>query len=149
MRCLVSGFAFVFYYFIIKHCLVNNFLLLNLKNGNDVNDWVGPPTDASGHILAVHPKPDDTCNKEWICEHRWRQIYNMVRFRNVAGDAPVQHWWDNGGRQIAFSRGNKAFIAINLEPSTRLVQKLQTGLPAGTYCDLITGVLQGKARKLS
>jgi alpha-amylase len=42
-----------------------------------------------------------------MCEHRWRQIYNMVRFRNTAGFQTVQNWWDNGNNQIAFSRGNK------------------------------------------
>jgi alpha-amylase len=24
-----------------------------------------------------------TCGNGWVCEHRWRQIYNMVEFRNV------------------------------------------------------------------
>jgi alpha-amylase len=50
---------------------------------------------------------DLSCGGGWICEHRWRQIYNMVRFRNTAQGQPVQNWWDNGNNQIAFSRGNK------------------------------------------
>lgn len=37
----------------------------------------------------------------------------MVGFRNVAGDAGLNDWWDNGSNQIAFCRGNRAFIAIN------------------------------------
>ena len=37
----------------------------------------------------------------------------MVQFRNAAGNSAVQNWWDNGNNQIAFSRGNVAFIAIN------------------------------------
>lgn len=37
----------------------------------------------------------------------------MVAFRNVAGNTGVNNWWDNGNNQIAFCRGNNAFIAIN------------------------------------
>ena len=50
---------------------------------------------------------DLSCGGGWICEHRWRQIYNMVRFRNTAAGQSVQNWWDNGENQIAYSRGNK------------------------------------------
>lgn len=62
----------------------------------------------------------------------------MVAFRNVAYGSNVQNWWDNGDNQIAFSRGNKGFFVLNLEGSD-LDQTFQTGLPAGTYCDVISG----------
>ena len=62
----------------------------------------------------------------------------MVKFRNVANGQPVLNWWDNGGNQISFSRGSKAFIAINNEVFGMDV-KLQTGLPGGTYCDINSG----------
>lgn len=39
----------------------------------------------------------------------------MVAFRNAVRDTRVENWWDNGLNQIAFSRGNKGFIAINAE----------------------------------
>ncbi|KAJ6223217.1 hypothetical protein RDWZM_001762 [Blomia tropicalis] len=110
-----------------------------IVNGKDENDWIGPPTDGSGSILSVKPNSDLTCNQEWICEHRWRQIYSMVQFRNTAGDEPVKNWWDNGDYQIAFSRGAKTFIAINLQNGQHLKQNLHTGLPSGNYCDLVTG----------
>jgi len=42
-----------------------------------------------------------------VCEHRWRQVYNMVAFRNVVAGQPLQHWQAPGDFQIAFSRGNK------------------------------------------
>ncbi|KAA0203929.1 hypothetical protein HAZT_HAZT003499 [Hyalella azteca] len=51
-------------------------------------------------------------------------------------------WWDNGNNQIAFCRGNKGFLAINNE-SYDLKQTLQTCLPAGTYCDVISGNVSG------
>jgi alpha-amylase len=81
---------------------------------------------------------DDSCGNGWICEHRWRQIYNMNVFRNAAGTATVSNWWDNGGNQIAFSRGNRAFIAINNEDFGMDVT-LQTGMAGGRYCDIISG----------
>jgi alpha-amylase len=42
----------------------------------------GPPQN-NGDILSPIINSDDTCDNGWICEHRWRQIYNMVGFRNV------------------------------------------------------------------
>jgi alpha-amylase len=62
----------------------------------------------------------------------------MAKFRNVADGQQVQNWWDNGNHQIAFSRGNKAFIAINNEDYSMDVT-LKTGLPGGVYCDIISG----------
>jgi alpha-amylase len=62
----------------------------------------------------------------------------MAGFRNVAEGQAVQNWWDNGAHQIAFSRGNKAFLAINNEAFGMDVT-LQTGLPGGQYCDIISG----------
>ena len=103
---------------------------------------MGPPND-NGVIKDVTRNADLSCNaKEWICEHRWREIYNMVKFRNVAGDEKVTNWWDNGNNAIAFGRGNKAFIVINNEDSV-VDNTFQTGLPAGQYCDIITGSLEG------
>ena len=54
----------------------------------------------------------------------------------------MTNWWSGADYQIAFSRGNRAFVAFNLEGHD-LSARLQTGLPAGTYCDVISGHLQG------
>jgi alpha-amylase len=62
----------------------------------------------------------------------------MAKFRNVAGYEPVSAWWDNGGNQIAFSRGSKAFISINNENFDMDIV-LKTGLTSGNYCDIISG----------
>lgn len=98
----------------------------------------GPPAEANGDLRSPTINPDQSCGNGWICEHRWRQITNMVAFRNTAGDALLHNWWDNGHNQIAFSRGNRAFIAINNQAET-LNHSLNTGLPAGRYCDIISG----------
>ncbi len=74
----------------------------------------------------------------WKCQHAWREISSMVGFRNAARGQAVTNWWDNGGDQIAFGRGSKAYVAINHEGSS-LTRTFQTSLPAGDYCDVQSG----------
>ncbi|MFE5486392.1 carbohydrate-binding module family 20 domain-containing protein [Streptomyces sp. NPDC056527] len=71
----------------------------------------------------------------WKCQHAWREIASMVGFRNAARGTAVTNWWDNGNNAIAFGRGAKAYVALNHEGSS-LTRTFQTGLPAGTYCDV-------------
>lgn len=79
------------------------------------------------------------CSNGWVCEHRWRGIANMVDFRNYTNSVfSTSNWWSNGNNQISFSRGSLGFVAINRE-GTSLSRTFQTGLPAGTYCDVIHG----------
>ncbi|THA60263.1 glycosidase [Streptomyces sp. A0958] len=74
----------------------------------------------------------------WKCQHAWREISSMVGFRNAARGESVTDWWDNGGNQIAFGRGSKAYVAINHEGSS-LTRTFQSSLPAGDYCDVQSG----------
>ncbi|KAL7873299.1 hypothetical protein AOLI_G00123700 [Acnodon oligacanthus] len=110
----------------------------NFENGKDKNDWMGPPSHSNGSTKAVPINPDTTCGDGWVCEHRWRQIRNMVKFRNVVDDQPFSNWWDNGNNQIAFGRGRRGFIVINND-DRNLHETLSTGLPGGIYCDIISG----------
>jgi len=110
----------------------------NYQNGEDVNNWMGPPHDSNWNIVSPIFNADGACLGDWKCEHRWRQIYNMVEFRNVVAGTTLNDWWDNGNNQIAFCRGGKGFVALNNDGSD-LSQNLQTCLPAGTYCDVISG----------
>lgn len=59
-------------------------------------------------------------------------------FRNIVDGQPFTNWWDNGSNQVAFGRGNRGFIVFNNDDWS-LSLTLQTGLPAGTYCDVISG----------
>jgi len=79
----------------------------------------------------------DCDSSEWICQHRWGNIANMVGFRSRVGDTPVANWWSNGNNQIAFSRGDRGFVVINNEGGT-LSRSFQTGLPEGNYCDVLS-----------
>ncbi|XP_071491164.1 alpha-amylase A-like [Diadema antillarum] len=102
------------------------------------NDDDSPPAYSDGSIISPSIKSDGTCGNGWVCEHRWRQIRNMACFRNAAGTNGVQNWYDNGNNFIAFSRGSRAFFALNNEGYT-FSEWLYTGLPAGDYCDVISG----------
>ncbi len=89
------------------------------------------PFDASGN-----PK----INVDWDFIHRWGGISNMVKFRSTTSGQGVANFVNGTANQIAFSRGNRGFVAINNEFSA-WNPTLQTGLPAGTYCNVIQGQL--------
>ncbi|KAM9844640.1 alpha-amylase-like [Aulostomus maculatus] len=113
-----------------------------IVDGKDQNDWTGPPSHDDGSTKPVQINQDQTCGDRWVCEHRWRQITNMVIFRNVVNGQPHSNWWDNQNNQVAFGRGDRGFIVFNND-DWDLDVTLQTGLPAGTYCDVISGQKEG------
>jgi len=113
--------------------------------GPDENDGIGPPTN-DGHdiknvVIQENGGCDDGSQHTWVCEHRWRMIGNMAEWRNKAGNEEdnFHNWWDNGNNQVAFGRNGQAFIVFNFEDGGVLDLDLQTGLPAGEYCDIISG----------
>ncbi|GAA2473563.1 carbohydrate-binding module family 20 domain-containing protein [Streptomyces thermolineatus] len=126
---------------------------LTYKNGADytlANVFMlahpyGSPNVYSGYEFTDHdagPPNGGTVNAcysdGWKCQHNWRQISNMVGFRNAVAGTALTDWWSNGNDAIAFGRGNKGFVAINHEGGS-ITQTFQTSLPAGTYCDVQHG----------
>ncbi|MFF0258418.1 carbohydrate-binding module family 20 domain-containing protein [Streptomyces microflavus] len=126
---------------------------LNYKNGSAYTlanvfmlAWpYGSPDVHSGYEFSNHDAgpPNggqvNACYADgWKCQHDWREVSSMVGFRNAARGQSVTNWWDNGGDQIAFGRGDKAYVAINHEGSS-LTRTFQTSLPAGDYCDVQSG----------
>ncbi|WP_299530794.1 carbohydrate-binding module family 20 domain-containing protein [uncultured Streptomyces sp.] len=119
-----------------SYTLANVFMLAYPYGSPDVHSGyefssndAGPP--GGGQVNACY-------SDGWKCQHAWREISSMVAFRNTARGEAVSNWWDNGGDQIAFGRGAKAYVAINHEGSA-LTRTFQTSLPAGAYCDVQTG----------
>jgi alpha-amylase len=101
----------------------------------------GPPSDGEGHTRPIYQDGQPDCFEEWICEHRWRPVANMVAFRNqTAGHFFVSDWWSNGNDQIAFGRGEAGFVILNREEG-QLSHTFQTSLAPGLYCDVISGDL--------
>src|SRR5437016_4864381 len=107
---------------------------------------MGPPSDANGWTVAVTcaSSLETATDGEWVCEHRDPYLRNMVRFRRVVAGTDINHWWDDGSNAIAFSRGDKGFVAISREAAA-VDTTIGTGMPAGTYCDILTGGLAGAA----
>ncbi len=105
---------------------------------------MGPPSDGNGNTidLVCAASLETATIGKWVCEHRDPSIRNMVRFRRVVAGTDLNHWWDDGVNAIAFSRGDKGFVAINNGSGGATVDVV-TGLAPGTYCDLLTGGLTG------
>lgn len=127
----------------LAHPYGNVRIMSSFRFNRQTETNMGPPQDDRGNLLSPLIQPDGTCDSRWICEHRWRQITNMIDFRNIVGHAPQSRWWTNGNNQISICRGNRAFAAWNNERNTDLNQRLNTCLPAGEYCDIISGQRQG------
>ncbi|WP_406044098.1 alpha-amylase family glycosyl hydrolase [Micromonospora sp. NBC_00898] len=100
------------------------------------NSDQGPPADSGGATTAV------SCGNGWVCEHRWRTTANMVGFRNTVAGTGVSNWWSNGSNQIAFGRNGKGYVVFNRDGGP-LSRSFQTSLPAGTYCDVANGDVNG------
>ena len=112
-----------------------------LGSGRDT----GPPSNAAGETtVSCVASMEAAQNGQWVCEHRDPTILRMVGFRRAVAGADLSRWWDNGGNAIAFSRGDKGFVAISREAAAVSVAT-PTGLAAGTYCDLLTGGRVGGA----
>lgn len=95
--------------------------------------------DLSKYETDKGAPPSTPCSDaQWNCEQRRPMIMNMALFHNRTDGQPVNNWWDNGNNQIAFGRGDKGFVAINNE-SGNLVATVPTGLPAGEYCNILSG----------
>lgn len=92
-----------------------------------------PPAGTDGTVSDT-----DCSSSAWVCTDRVQGIANMVGWHNAAQGEAVANWWDNGDNAIAFSRGDKAWIALNNSGSS-VTQTFTTGLPAGTYCDVVHG----------
>jgi alpha-amylase len=107
---------------------------------------MGPPSDGNGWTLDVScaSSLETAADDQFVCEHRDPYILRMVAFRKLVAGTDQNHWWDNGSNAIAFSRGNKGFVAINNETAP-VAATVPTGMPPGTYCDLLTGGLAGAA----
>lgn len=100
-------------------------------SGFKMNDFdQGPPLRPD-----LMTKPVD-CKYEWSCEHRLPEVPGLVRFRNLTDRAFfTTNRWSNGKNQLAFSRGQLGFVAIN-NSTEKIGEYLQTSLPSGYYCNL-------------
>jgi alpha-amylase len=101
---------------------------------------MGPPSDADGWTTAVScaASLETATVGQWVCEHRDPSILGMVAFRKIVAGTDVNHWWDDGANAIAFSRGDKGFVAIN-GGTAALSVSVSTGMAPGNYTNVIAG----------
>jgi alpha-amylase len=78
-------------------------------------------------------------NVAWDFLHRWADVSNMVKFRSAAHGQAQGNWVTGNANQIAFSRGNVGFVALN-NTTSAWSRSFYTGLPAGTYCNIVHGL---------
>ncbi|XP_042220003.1 alpha-amylase-like [Homarus americanus] len=101
----------------------------------DDSDQGPPGSNNGGSTDDVPINADGSCGGGWVCEHRWNPITQMVKFRNAVAGTQMANWYQEGDN-VAFSRGDKGFFAMSKYGS--FDKTLQTGLPAGQYCELIS-----------
>jgi len=95
-------------------------------------------TDAGPPGVGVKNGANCGNGRDWVCEHRVAGVANMVQWRNVAGkNSNVKHFQHGNDNQIAFSRGGKAFVAMNRDSGSSWNTNLYTGLPSGEYCNVV------------
>ncbi|KAK4293347.1 hypothetical protein Pmani_033953 [Petrolisthes manimaculis] len=101
------------------------------------NTDAGPPGSSNGgNTDSPIINGDGSCGGGWVCEHRWNAISKMVGFRNAVAGTNIANWYQVGDN-VAFSRGDKGFFAMSKYGDFDMT--LQTGMPAGSYCELISG----------
>lgn len=100
----------------------------------------GPPSTGAGvtNDVSCASSLETVTPGSWVCEHRDPVIRRMVGFRRQVAGVDVNRPWTNGANAIAFSRGAAGFVAINREGNA-VTASVETGLPAGSYCDLVSG----------
>ena len=94
------------------------------------NRDAGPVQDENG--MVVSPSKDNG----WTFMHGQNSVANMVGFRNHVRGTDINHQWTaDGNNAIAFGRGDKGFLALNNDASSREVS-LETDLPDGIYYNI-------------
>lgn len=120
--------------------LAHTYGLPRLMSSYEFTDrFQGPPADGNHNIVGRVINANGQCESPWVCEHRWKPIVGMIKFKNVVGNSSIGNWADNGQNQMAFCRGNLGFIAFNNELSLNFKSTLKACVSAGTYCDIISG----------
>lgn len=113
---------------------------------DDEND--GPPAAANGYYkAAVCPKVSATPSKSYktgnfICMQRWTSVKGMIQWRHEVGTAEMTNAI-SANQVLSFTRGT-GFFALNTKATSSAKVSLNTGLPAGTYCDVYTGGAKAK-----
>lgn len=100
-------------------------------------------TDAGADRPRASPYANGVAQLDgaWDFVHRWPALARLVPFRAALRGQPQQRWTvGDNANQIAFSRGDSGFVALNHSGSA-WTRTFATGLPPGTYCNIVQGTL--------
>jgi alpha-amylase len=124
-----------------RYDLANIFMLaqgygeVQLHSGYRFNGFDTDRPSASPYVNGVAQ-----INVNWDFVHRWSTIAPMVKFRAATRNQAQANWVTGNAHQAAFSRGNVGFVALN-NTTAAWTRSFYTGLPAGTYCNIVHGPL--------
>ena len=76
----------------------------------------------------------------WDFVHRRPDVSPLVAFRNATAGQPMTNLHTSTPGALAFGRGAVGFVALN-NGTSPWQASLLTGLPAGTYCNIVLGSL--------
>ncbi|EGG02993.1 alpha-amylase [Melampsora larici-populina 98AG31] len=74
----------------------------------------------------------------WRCDHRHPMIVGAVKIRGVSDSEPVENLITSGVNRTAYSRGSRAFVALNNIPEEWIFQSgTVIGMNEGNYTDVL------------
>ncbi|KAK3746430.1 hypothetical protein RRG08_020067 [Elysia crispata] len=110
----------------------------------------GPPHNGDLSTKDVTINPDGSCGNGWVlstatrfsdefftpCNFvRWKPISSMAKFTNFVMSTDSVANWNTANGVLSFNRGNLGFFPMGLN---NFNEHRQTGMPSGSYCDLIS-----------
>lgn len=105
--------------------------------------WDGR-NDAAGPWGPVDCDNPDWGSRNWVCQHQWGNIANMVDYRQNTvdacrgiGDTLVDYWWVDGSNKIGFGCMDKGYVVIN-NSNEALNATIRTGMKPGIYCNVLS-----------
>ncbi|MEE1296243.1 MAG: alpha-amylase family protein [Bifidobacterium sp.] len=128
-----------------KYTLANAFMLAyDYGTPRLISDYKFTDSDAGapGATATSVPEADfdkecSTTDSQWNCQQRWTPIRGMIAFHNYVNGTKVTDWQEKDDSDvIAFSRGDKGFIAINNSSDDLKDAEFTTDMPDGEYCDV-------------
>ena len=81
---------------------------------------------------------DEACatdDGDWNCQQRWTPTRGMIAFHNHVHGTKVEDMQEPTASVIAFSRGDKGFVAFN-NGDDAYEHEFTTTMPDGEYCDV-------------
>jgi alpha-amylase len=113
---------------------------------------ISAPMNSYGDLISIGEIKNNVCPDSWTCQHRWPEVAALVQTRSylnklIQPDTPLPDIYTEDRNRIYWSVLNKTFVAINSAQGNETAQTwskfVQTGLPMGTYCNIMYAYSSG------